>query len=164
MKKVLALTLLLAMLCTFISCGEEEHKHSPVQIAAVSATCTESGNSEYYSCSECGKLFSDAKCLNETSAEEQRLAPTGHSWTDANCTDPKTCSVCKATEGEPLGHVWGESCDPTCNRAGCEEVRKADSHLDSNEDDICDKCNESVSSNVSTGNGDGEFLPTDRFD
>lgn len=164
MKKVLALTLLLAMLCTFISCGEEEHKHSPVQVAAVSATCTESGNSEYYSCTGCGKLFSDAECLNETSAEEQKTQPTGHNFTDADCSDPKTCSVCKITEGEALDHIWGDVCDSSCNREGCDVTRSAESHIDANEDDICDRCNESVSSDVSTDGGDGEFLPTDEFD
>ena len=30
----------------------------------------------------------------------------GHSWVDATCTTPKTCSVCKTTEGEALGHDW----------------------------------------------------------
>ena len=29
---------------------------------------------------------------------------TGHSWVDATCTAPKTCSICGATEGEALGH------------------------------------------------------------
>ena len=28
-----------------------------------------------------------------------------HKWTDATCTDPKTCSVCGATDGEALGHT-----------------------------------------------------------
>ena len=27
-----------------------------------------------------------------------------HSWTEASCTEPRTCDVCGATEGEPLGH------------------------------------------------------------
>lgn len=34
-----------------------------------------------------------------------------HSWTEATCTEPKTCSECGATEGEPLGHKWS---DPDC--------------------------------------------------
>ena len=36
--------------------------------------------------------------------------PLGHTWKDATCTEPKTCIVCGATEGEALGHteVWGE--------------------------------------------------------
>ena len=30
----------------------------------------------------------------------------GHTWVDATCTDPKTCSVCGETEGEALGHEY----------------------------------------------------------
>lgn len=32
-----------------------------------------------------------------------------HSWTEATCTEPKTCSECGETEGEPLGHTWVEA-------------------------------------------------------
>ena len=31
-----------------------------------------------------------------------------HSWVDATCTEPKTCTKCGATEGQPLEHVWVE--------------------------------------------------------
>ncbi len=34
-----------------------------------------------------------------------------HSWTDATCTTPKTCSICGATNGDVLGHSWK---DATC--------------------------------------------------
>lgn len=30
--------------------------------------------------------------------------PCGHDWADATCTKPKTCKLCGATDGEPLGH------------------------------------------------------------
>ena len=33
-------------------------------------------------------------------------AVDGHTWKDANCVSPKTCSVCGQTEGEKAGHVW----------------------------------------------------------
>ena len=39
---------------------------------------------------------------------------SGHSWSEATCTDPKTCSVCGATEGSALGHDWHEA---TCTEA-----------------------------------------------
>ena len=29
-----------------------------------------------------------------------------HQWQDANCTTPKTCSACGATEGKPAGHNY----------------------------------------------------------
>ena len=37
------------------------------------------------------------------------LAACGHEhdWIPATCTEPKTCSVCGKTEGQPLGHDWG---------------------------------------------------------
>ena len=31
-----------------------------------------------------------------------------HHWEDATCENPKTCSVCGKTKGDPLGHNWGE--------------------------------------------------------
>ncbi len=31
-----------------------------------------------------------------------------HEWVEATCTEPKTCSKCGETEGEALGHNWGE--------------------------------------------------------
>jgi hypothetical protein len=38
-------------------------------------------------------------------------AALGHSWTAADCEHAKTCSVCNATEGEALGHNFA---DATC--------------------------------------------------
>ena len=38
----------------------------------------------------------------------------GHTWVDADCDTPKTCSVCDATEGEALGHTW---VDASCTDA-----------------------------------------------
>lgn len=29
-----------------------------------------------------------------------------HTWQEANCTEPKTCTNCGETEGTPLGHSW----------------------------------------------------------
>lgn len=31
-----------------------------------------------------------------------------HKWSDANCTQPKTCIICNRTDGNPLGHTAGE--------------------------------------------------------
>ena len=44
-----------------------------------------------------------------------------HEWIEADCTTPKTCSICKKTKGKPLGHEWKEaSCEipKTCTRCG----------------------------------------------
>ncbi len=46
-----------------------------------------------------------------------------HNWVPATCTEPKTCSDCGATEGEPLGHA--EEAIPgkaaTCSETGLTE-------------------------------------------
>lgn len=34
--------------------------------------------------------------------------PCPHEWTKATCTAPRMCSICGATEGEPLPHTKGE--------------------------------------------------------
>ena len=31
-----------------------------------------------------------------------------HEWTEATCTQPKTCIKCGETEGEPSGHEWSD--------------------------------------------------------
>ena len=36
-----------------------------------------------------------------------------HTWVDATCTQPKTCSKCGETEGEAFGHQWEEA---TCTK------------------------------------------------
>ena len=46
-----------------------------------------------------------------------------HQWKDATCTEPKTCTVCKETDGDPLGHtiVKDKAVDPTCTVDGLTE-------------------------------------------
>lgn len=152
------------MLLLITSCFFGEHEHTPEKIAARSATCIEGGNTEYYRCTECGKLFSDSACQTETIKEAHTLDPLGHEWNDASCTAPKSCSRCNVTEGDALGHEWSGDCDTTCNRDACSETRVAQSHLDANEDDVCDTCGADTSSDISIGGGDGEFLPPDDFE
>ncbi len=44
-----------------------------------------------------------------------------HTWTEATCDTPRTCSECGETEGEALGHDWMEAtCESpkTCSRCG----------------------------------------------
>lgn len=44
--------------------------HDLEKIEAVNATYTKAGNKKYYKCKTCNKLFSDAKCENETTIKE----------------------------------------------------------------------------------------------
>ena len=77
----------------------------------VEPTCTEDGYT-VYTCDLCHKEKHDD------------IVPTaGHSWKDATCTTPKTCSACGATEGGTLDHTPGEAQKenevlPTCVNGG----------------------------------------------
>ena len=57
-----------------------------------------------------------------------------HTWREATCTAPKTCTICGATEGEALGHteriVLGKA--PTCTEIGYTEGK------------LCTVCNEVI--------------------
>ena len=56
-------------------------------------TCTEDGAQKRI-CSQCRK------------AETLSIEATGHTWVEATCVEPKTCSVCNETEGELGDHAW----------------------------------------------------------
>lgn len=47
----------------------------------------------------------------------------GHTWVDATCEEPKTCSACGETEGDPLGHteVIDAAVAPSCTATGLTE-------------------------------------------
>ncbi len=60
-----------------------------------------------YTCSACGDSYVG-----------DFTAALGHSWIDADCDTPKTCSVCGETEGEALGHTYDNACDADCNVCG----------------------------------------------
>ena len=60
-------------------------------------TCTEDGYTTH-TCSGCGDSYTDTP-----------VPATDHSWKEATCIDPKTCSVCDTTEGDPLGHSFNRN-------------------------------------------------------
>ena len=71
------------------------------------ATCTKAGNKEYWTCSRCNKLFSDASGTEETTLEATVIPAKGHVWAEEYTVDKKaTC----AEEGSESIHctVCGE--------------------------------------------------------
>ena len=69
--------------------------HSLTKTEAKAPTCTEGGNSAYWTCSVCGKLFSDENGTTETTAEAVKISAAGHSLTKAEGGNEYwTCSVC----------------------------------------------------------------------
>ena len=78
--------------------------HTLTKTEYKAATCTEDGNTEYYTCSVCGKIFKDENGTQETSVEAEKLVATGHSLTKTDAKEPTctedgnnayyTCSAC----------------------------------------------------------------------
>lgn len=85
--------------------------HTEVTDAAVEPTCTVPGKTEGKHCSVC----------NEILVAQTEIPAKGHTWTAASCTKPRTCSVCSATDGDPLGHDWSDwtvTTEATCTAKG----------------------------------------------
>ena len=69
--------------------------HTLTKIEARTPTCTEDGNSAYWTCSVCGKLFSDENGTTETTAEAVKISAAGHSLTKAEGgSEYWVCDLC----------------------------------------------------------------------
>ena len=92
-------------------CGTEETMivpslgHSMTATAGKAATCTEAGNSAYWSCSRCGKFFSDAAGKTEIAKDSWVIAALGH--------DEATRAAVAAT-----CYISGHEADTYCKRCG----------------------------------------------
>ncbi|MCQ2439642.1 MAG: InlB B-repeat-containing protein [Oscillospiraceae bacterium] len=61
------------------------HHENAAKTEAVEAGCTTTGTEAYWTCPECGKLFSDAECTNVIKAPVSAPAQ-GHDYVDGVCT------------------------------------------------------------------------------
>ena len=64
-------------------------------------------------------LMSLCACTTDpqvTDPTEETLCVSGHSWTDVTCLFPKTCTVCRETEGNALGHTYEKGVCTICDR------------------------------------------------
>ena len=92
-------------------CGAEETQtipalgHSMTAVAAKAATCTEAGHSAYWSCSRCGKFFSDAAGKTEIAKDSWIINALGH--------DVGTRGAVAAT-----CYISGHEADTYCKRCG----------------------------------------------
>lgn len=63
---------------------------------------------------QCSHTYKDATCTAPRTCSKCGVtegSAAGHDWSDATCTAPKTCKTCKATEGSAAGHSYK---DATC--------------------------------------------------
>ena len=110
--------------------------HTLTHAPAKEATCTADGNEEYWTCSQCKKLFANETCTTETTLEQVTLKATGHSFGEWKQTKAPTCTEageetrsCACGEIETrevaaLDHSFGEWTQtkaPTSTEAGEEE-------------------------------------------
>lgn len=118
-------------------------------------TCTATGTGRYtWKTTTYGSFYFDAT-----------LVETGHSWSSATCTTPKTCNACGATSGSALGHSYNSgvvtkaaTCTAegvmtyTCTRCSATKTEKivANGHLwkiaTCTAPETCSKCGESKAS------------------
>ena len=67
--------------------------HNKTAHEAHDATCTDVGNSAYWSCDKCGKYFSDEACTTEIAENSWVIPATGHAWGDWITTTEPTCTT-----------------------------------------------------------------------
>ena len=126
----------------------EKVSHKLTKAEAKAPTCTKAGNIEYWTCSVCKKLFSDAEGKTEITAQETVIAATGHTpseaWTNdgtdhwhvcttcnavldkaahsggaATCQAKAICDICKAVYGEKADHTFVSKHDDTQHWKEC---------------------------------------------
>ncbi len=114
------------------TCGKTEGEalgHSLGEVETVLPTCTEAGYDKQ-ECSACDYI--------EKTNEVEAL---GHTWIDATCNAPKTCSVCNVTEG--TAHLPSMTTipkvEPTCTESGwtvgmkcalCGDIKRAPTEIE----------------------------------
>ena len=123
------------------------HDHDLDKTGAVKETCTTDGNTDYYTCSICGKLFADEKAAKEITLADTVIEAPGHKIVHVEAK-PSTCTedgneeywYCEVCSGDkiyadkelttetalekvtiPAGHNYTSRVDakaPTCTENG----------------------------------------------
>lgn len=115
--------------------------HKLTKTDAKAAACTEAGNEAYWTCSGCGKYFSDENGTNEIEKDSWVLKTLGHDMTktdakEATCTEDGnneyyTCSRC--------GGVFKDEAGTQATTVEAETLKKL-GHDWSNKNGICARC------------------------
>lgn len=146
--------------------------HKLTKTAAKVATCTEPGNSEYYTCGTCGKFFSDKDGKNEIVKDSWVIKALGHKLTETPAVTPTcaaggnneywTCSVChkvfkadKTTETTVAAETLAK--DPANHTGGTEQrgaVAASCMTAGRTADIYCKGCGEKLSKD-----DDGKIIP-----
>ena len=127
LKAIVTMLMLLAVFAfsaVFMTACNSECQHENLQKHdANAATCSAEGNSEYWTCPDCDKIFAD-----EAGEEELSAVPTisalGHEWEETWQNDEnghwhkcKNCDTLSSSDPHTVVEI-GEAKDPTCTEAG----------------------------------------------
>ena len=91
--------------CGYIEEGSKHDEvkatgHTKVEHDAKAPTCTEPGWNAYETCTKCSY------------STKQMIPVISHTWNEATCQTPKTCSVCSEKEGKAVDHKFSPDTDP----------------------------------------------------
>ncbi len=95
-------------------------------------------------------IGSDNKPLTDATIHYSEVDGCDHSWTEATCAAPKTCSICGETVGEALGHAWtAATCTapktcPVCSET--EGIALGHDYVNG----VCSRCNTSYADGFDT--------------
>ena len=103
-------------------CGEKYGDLAPhvlTHIDAKTATCTETGNMEYWHCSVCEKNFTSEACDTEIADVETEKNASNHSgtavWTQTATTHKQVYSCCQVVNVAETNHTWQDGKCTVCN-------------------------------------------------
>ena len=100
------------------------HAVKATKTDAVDATCSTAGNYEYWTCGDCGKVFSDEACTKETTVEDMQIATLDHdlevkSDDEGHWYECVNCDYVDATKADHVGIPYPDA-KPVCNVCGVE--------------------------------------------
>ena len=95
-----------------------EKDHTIIHVSAKEAACEAEGNIEYWVCSDCGKLYSDAAATKEIKQKDTVISATGHKWNTIYTVDREPtassdglksihCMICGAAKPESVQTIPG---------------------------------------------------------
>ena len=145
MKRAFSLVLTLLLTLCLCACGEKDTPETTPSTAGTEATAEGTGNTAESthptaeSTTPSGESTepsseSTQPTIQETEAATQATTPAtqatscSHSYADATCTAPKTCTKCGATEGQAAGHTYADAtctAPKTCTKCGATEGQPA---------------------------------------
>ena len=146
----------------------EKVSHKLTKTEAKAPTCTKAGNIEYWTCSVCKKLFSDAEGKTEITAQETVIAATGHTpseaWTNDGTDHWHVCTTCNAVLDKAAHSGGAATCQAKaiCDICKAEYGEKADHTFVSKHDDTqhwkeCSACGAIDPANPKTNHTFGEW-------